>query len=281
MAERIAVSIEHKSAPPSEGGKRHPNTCPACDSHYRDDELEASLRVCRHCGHHFPLSARTRIAHLADDGSFVEEAADLRSEDPLAFFDLRPYTERLAEAELSTGLGEAIVIGQAQVAGRPCELAVMDFGFMGGSMGSVVGEKLSRACDSAASRSVPLVSVAASGGARMQEGILALMQMPKTVCAVEDLRDAGCAHLSVLAHPTTGGVLASFASLGDVVLAEPGALMSFAGPRVVQQTTREKLPHDFGRAESNLRHGHLDAIVHRSELKPTLGRLLRLFGDAG
>jgi acetyl-CoA carboxylase carboxyl transferase subunit beta len=280
MADKIAVSIEHKNAPPPGGAERTPNTCPVCASHYRDDELEASLWVCRQCGHHFPMRARARIAHLADEGTFVEEAEDLRSEDPLSFFDLRPYTERLAEAELSTGLGEAIVIGQARLDQRPVELALMDFGFMGGSMGSVVGEKISRACDSAAERGVPLVSVAASGGARMQEGILALMQMPKTVCAVEDLRDAGCAHISVLAHPTTGGVLASFASLGDVVLAEPNALMSFAGPRVVQQTTKEKLPDDFGRAESNLRYGHVDAVVPRSELKPTLSRLLRLFADA-
>ena len=280
MADKIAVSIEHKNAPPQEAGPRVPNECPVCRSHYRDDELEEALWVCRQCAHHFPMRARARIAHLADAGSFVEEAADLRSEDPLSFFDLRPYTERLAEAELSTGLGEAIVIGQAQLDGEACELAVMDFAFMGGSMGSVVGEKLSRACDSAAERGVPLVSVAASGGARMQEGILALMQMPKTVCAVEDLRDAGCAHISVLAHPTTGGVLASFASLGDVVLAEPNALMSFAGPRVVQQVTREKLPDDFGRAESNLRYGHVDAVVPRSELRPALSRLLRLFADA-
>jgi acetyl-CoA carboxylase carboxyl transferase beta subunit len=279
MADKIAVSIEHKNAPPQEA-ERAPNTCPVCASHYRDDELEASLWVCRQCGHHFPMRARARIAHLADDGTFVEEADDLRSEDPLSFFDLRPYTERLAEAEVSTGLGEAIVIGQASLDDHQVELAVMDFGFMGGSMGSVVGEKLSRACDSAAERGVPLVSVAASGGARMQEGILALMQMPKTVCAVEDLRDAGCAHISLLAHPTTGGVLASFASLGDVLLAEPNALMSFAGPRVVQQTTREKLPDDFGRAESNLRYGHVDAVVPRSELRPTLSRLLRLFADA-
>jgi acetyl-CoA carboxylase carboxyl transferase subunit beta len=151
---------------------------------------------------------------------------------------------------------------------------------MGGSMGSVVGEKFSRACDSAASRRVPLVSVTASGGARMQEGILSLMQLPKTVCAVEDLHDSGQALLSVMTHPTTAGVLASFASLGDVIVAEPGALLAFTGPRVVQQTTREKLPEDFGLAESNYRFGHLDAIVPRAELRPYLGRLLRLFGDA-
>jgi acetyl-CoA carboxylase carboxyl transferase subunit beta len=155
----------------------------------------------------------------------------------------------------------------------------MDFSFMGGSMGSVVGEKFVRACESALEASVPVVSVSASGGARMQEGILALMQLPKTVCAVEDLHDAGLPLISVLAHPTTGGLLASFASLGDVLLAEPGALMSFAGPRVVAQTTREKLPDDFGLAESNLRFGHVDAIVPRPELRPTIGRLLRLFGE--
>ena len=227
------------------------------------------------------MRARSRIASLADEGSFVEEAAGLRSEDPLDFFDLRPYTERLAEAEMKTGLGEAMVIGQAAIDGKPCELAVMDFAFMGGSMGSVVGEKLSRACDSAAERGVPLVSVTASGGARMQEGILSLMQLPKTVCAVEDLHDAGQPMISVMTHPTTAGVLASFASLGDVIVAEPGALLAFTGPRVVQQTTREKLPEDFGLAEQNLRFGHIDVIIPRRELKPYISRLLRLFSRDG
>ena len=277
---RIDVSIEHRGAP-EPSGKKHPNTCPKCDSHYRDDELDANLWVCRQCGHHFPMKARARIASLADEGSFVEEAADLRSEDPLNFFDLRPYAERLAEAELRTGLGEAMVIGNARLEGTPCQLAVMDFSFMGGSMGSAVGEKFSRACDAAAERATPLVSVSASGGARMQEGILALMQLPKTVAAVEDLKDAGGALISVLAHPTTGGVLASFASLGDVVIAEPNALMSFAGPRVVQQTTRERLPDDFGLSESNYRFGHVDAIVARPELKDYVARLLRLFSNNG
>ena len=276
----VNVEIEHKNAPPPDA-KRHPNTCPKCASHYRDDELEANLWVCVHCGHHFPMRARARIAHLADEGSFGESAADLRSEDPLGFFDLRPYTERLAEAETSTNLGEAIVTGEAAIEQRPCELAVMDFAFMGGSMGSVVGEKISRACDAAAERSVPLIAITASGGARMQEGILSLMQMPKTVCAVEDLHDAGGALFVVMAHPTTAGVLASFASLGDVTVAEPDALIAFTGPRVVQQTTREKLPADFALSEQNLRFGHLDAIVPRRELRPYLARLLRLFSDAG
>src|SRR5256714_7831655 len=206
---RIDVEIEHKHAPPPDG-KRHPNTCPKCDSHYRDDELDANLWVCAHCGHHFPMRARARIAHLADEGSFVESAAGLRSEDPLDFFDLRPYTERLAEAEVSTGLGEAIVTGEAAIEQRPCELAVMDFAFMGGSMGSVVGEKISRACDAAAERGHPLVAGTASGGARMQEGIPALMPLPKTVCAGGDLHDAGGALFTVLANPAPPGVLLSF-----------------------------------------------------------------------
>jgi acetyl-CoA carboxylase carboxyl transferase beta subunit len=272
---KIDVSVEtddQPSPPPS-----NPNTCPSCHSHYRDDELERNLWVCEQCGHHFPMRARARIASLTDPGSFSEEATELHSEDPLGFFDLRPYTERLAQAEMETGLADAMVIGRAAIEGRQCELAVMDFAFMGGSMGSVVGEKLSRACDAAVESELPLVTVTSSGGARMQEGILALMQLPKTVAAVEDLHDAGRPLFCVMAHPTTGGVLASFATLGDVLLAEPNALMSFAGPRVVQEITREKLPDDFGRAEQNLRYGHIDAIVARAELRPTLSRLLRLF----
>ncbi len=280
MSSRIDVSIEHRGAPePSD--KKHPNTCPKCESHYRDDELDANLWVCPQCGHHFPMRVRARIASLADEGTFAEEATDVRSEDPLQFFDLRPYTERLAEAELKTELGEAMVIGRAEIETTPCELAIMDFAFMGGSMGSAVGEKFSRACDSAAEHGVPLVAVTASGGARMQEGILSLMQLPKTVCAVEDLKDAGGALFTVMAHPTTAGVLASFASLGDVVIAEPNALMSFAGPRVVQQTTREKLPDDFGLSDSNYRLGHLDAVLPRREIRPYVARLLRLFSKNG
>jgi acetyl-CoA carboxylase carboxyl transferase subunit beta len=277
---RIDVSVEEKRRTDSSEGKAHPNTCPSCGSHYRDEELSRNLRVCPQCGHHFPVRARERITQLADPGSFAEEDADLRSADILEFFDLRPYTDRLAEAEVETGLGDAIVTGAAAIQDEPCRMAVMDFAFMGGSMGSVVGEKFVRICDSAAEAGVPVVSVSASGGARMQEGILALMQLPKTVCAIEELHEAGGSLLSVLAHPTTGGVLASFASLGDVVVAEPGALMSFAGPRVVAQTTREKLPDDFGLAESNYRFGHVDAIVQRPELRPTLAKLLRLFARA-
>jgi acetyl-CoA carboxylase carboxyl transferase subunit beta len=280
MASRIDVSIEQRGTPgggAGAAGKRDSNTCPRCSSHYRDDELERTLRVCPHCGHHFPVRARQRIVQLADGGTFGEEESSLRSADPLHFFDLRPYPERIAEAEVSTGLGDALVIGTAKIERRDCELAVMDFAFMGGSMGSAVGEKFARACEHAVERDLPLVCVTASGGARMQEGILSLMQMPKTVCAVETLRDARCALLCVMTHPTTAGVLASFASLGDVIVAEPGALLSFTGPRVVQQTTREKLPDDFGLTESNFRFGHLDAVVARGELRPFLGRLLALF----
>src|SRR5256714_822959 len=276
---RIDVQVEHKHAPPP-SEKKHPNTCPKCGSHYRDDELERGLWVCAHCGHHFPMPARSRIGWYADEGSFAEEAQDVRSDDPLEFFDLRPYAERLSEAELNTGLGEAIVVGQATLDSHPIELAVMDFSFMGGSMGGAVGEKFSRACDSAIERGTPLISVTSSGGARMQEGILSLMQLPKTVCAVEDLHDAGVPMLTVMAHPTTAGVLASFGSLGDVTIAEPGALIAFTGPRVVQQTTREKLPVDFGLAEQNLRFGHLDAIIPRADQRSYLARVLRLFAGS-
>jgi acetyl-CoA carboxylase carboxyl transferase beta subunit len=273
------VDVVYEDKRPKSEPAKHPNTCPRCSSHYRDDELDATLWVCGHCGHHFPLKPRARIDALVDPDSFVEEAAELRSEDPLEFVDLRPYKERLAEAELASDSGEAMIIGQATIDDHALELAVMDFSFIGGSMGSVVGEKFARACDSAIERRVPLVSIPASGGARMQEGIFSLMQMPKTVCAIEDLRDAGCALITVITHPTTGGVIASYASLGDVTLAEPGALMSFAGPRVVQQTVKEDLPADFGRAESNIRYGHVDQIVPRPELRDTLARLLRLFDE--
>ena len=281
MSEPYEVSIDDRRAkPPEDDGKPHPNTCPRCGSHYRDDELDQNLRICAQCGHHFPVRARDRIAQLVDGGTFVEADTELHSDDPLGFFDLRAYTDRLAQAEMQTGLGDAIVAGAAVIERRPCELAVMDFAFMGGSMGSVVGEKFSRACDRAVERRVPLVTVTASGGARMQEGILSLMQLPKTVAAVDALQDAGCPFVVVMSHPTTAGVLASFASLGDVIVSEPGALIVFAGPRVVQQTTREKLPDDFGLAESNSRFGHVDAIVRRSDLRPFLGRLLALF-DGG
>jgi acetyl-CoA carboxylase carboxyl transferase beta subunit len=282
MASRIDVSIENRGpSEPAEEGSRHPNTCPRCHSHYREDELERTLRVCPQCGHHFSVRARVRVAQLTDAGTFAEEDAHLRSADPLGFFDVRAYTERLAEAEVATGLGDALIAGAATIERRACELAVMDFAFMGGSMGSTVGEKFVRACERAAERQVPLVCVTASGGARMQEGILSLMQLPKTVCAVDELHDRRCALISIMTHPTTAGVTASFASLGDFVVSEPGALLAFTGPRVVQQTIREKLPDDFGLAEANARFGHVDAIVGRPELRPFVGRLLAMFAANG
>jgi acetyl-CoA carboxylase carboxyl transferase subunit beta len=276
MAEtRIDVKVEQLHPPPAD--QKDPNTCPSCGSHFREDELEASLYVCGHCGHHFAMPARARIAWLADAGSFVEEAEEVRSADPLGFFDLRPYVERLSEAELNTGLGEAIVIGGGALDSYPLEFAVMDFSFLGGSLGSAAGEKYVRACESAIEYGRPLLTVAASGGARMQEGVLSLMQLPKTICALDELHDAGLPAFTVLTHPTTGGVMASYASLGDVTIAEPGALLAFTGPRVVQSIVREKLPDDFGRAEQNLRFGHIDAIVPRPEQRLYLARLLRLF----
>ena len=272
---RIDVSIEQTgiSTSTDEAGS-HPNTCPSCGSHYRNDELDRHLGVCPQCGHHFPVGARERIEQLADEGSFLEEDAHLRSTDPLGFFDLRPYRERLAEAELKTGEGDAIVIGRAEIEGLPCQLSVMDFGFMGGSMGSVVGEKFVRACEQAAERRLPLVSVTSSGGARMQEGILSLMQMPRTTVALQELKEAGLPYIVVLTDPTTGGVTASYAMLGDVQIAEPGALICFAGPRVIQQTIREKLPEGFQRAEYLLEHGMIDMVVSRSDLKDKLGLLI-------
>jgi acetyl-CoA carboxylase carboxyl transferase subunit beta len=273
---RIDVKVEQVSQPAPE--IKHPNTCPKCGSHYRDDELDAALYVCGHCDYHFRMPARARIAWLADSGSFVEHDVELHSADPLAFFDLRPYRERIAEAELNTGLREAIIVGSGRLDGHPLELAVMDFAFMGGSMGSAVGEKFARACDAARAERVPLLLVSSSGGARMQEGILSLMQLPKTVAALDELHEAGLPMFNVLTDPTTGGLMASVASLGDVTVAEPGALLAFAGPRVVQSIIKDKLPDDFGRAEQNLRFGQIDAILPRSEQRPFLVRLLRLFG---
>jgi acetyl-CoA carboxylase carboxyl transferase subunit beta len=275
----IHVEVERRTERPAEDAAlagEHPNTCPQCRSHYRDEELREALRVCPTCGHHFPVGALERISQLADPGSFLEAASEVRSADPLAFADLKPYVDRLAAAESATGLDDAIVVGSAAIDGHPCVLAVMDFAFLGGSMGSAVGEKFARACDLAIDLGVPLVSVTASGGARMQENILALMQMAKTTAGVDALQEAGLAYVSVLSHPTTGGVMASFAALGDVILAEPNALMSFTGPRVVQQTTGETLPEDFGRAEANFRDGHIDEVVPRAELKATVARLLGL-----
>jgi acetyl-CoA carboxylase carboxyl transferase subunit beta len=272
---RIDVKVEQVEGPPTD--KQHPNTCPSCGSHYRDDELAAALHVCGQCGYHFRMPSRARIDWLADPGSFVEIAAEVRSADPLSFYDLRPYRERIAEAELNTGLTDAMVVGSATLDTHPLELAVMDFSFMGGSMGSAVGEKFVRAVDSALADGTPVVLVTSSGGARMQEGILSLMQLPKTIVAIDELHEAQLPLFCVLTNPTTGGAMASFATLGDVLVAEPGALLAFTGPRVVQEIVKEKLSEDFGRSEQNLRFGQIDAILPRSEERQYLARLLRLF----
>lgn len=249
-------------------------SCPRCHSHYRAEEMRRNLRVCPACGHHFPVPGRERLDQLNGGPGWTELWTELRAADPLGFVDLAPYPERARSAEAATGLGEALVTGEIVIAGVPVMAAAMDFAFMGGSMGSVVGEKLARACERAVERGVPLVAVSSSGGARMQEGVLALMQMARTVVAFEAMNDAGLPIVIVLAHPTTGGVWASFAALGDVIYAEPGALIAFSGPRVIEQTTREKLPPDFGRAEAQLGTGQVDAVVDRRELTVRIGRLL-------
>jgi len=230
--------------------------------------------VCPHCGHHFRMSARQRIDLLADTGTWNEISGNLRSADPLEFFDLLPYPDRLEEAQYDTGLSEAILTGRAKMHKIDIVLAAMDFSFMGGSMGSVVGERFWRATEEALETRFPLVVVCASGGARMQEGILSLVQMAKTTCAVELLSEVPVPFIAVLTHPTTGGVLASFATLADVVVAEPAAFLSFTGPRIIEQTIKEKLPEDFGLAESHMKHGQVDLIVPRLELKDRLVQIL-------
>jgi len=255
--------------------------CRKCGADADPAEVRRNLSVCPACGFHQRIGARERIAQLADEDSFFERWTHLRTLDPLDFVDLEPYPERLREAQAASGQTEAIVGGTATIDSVPCALAVMDFSFMGGSMGSVVGEKLWRAAEAAVDSGLPLVTVASSGGARMQEGALSLMQMAKTTCAVDLLNDARVPFIAVMADPCTGGVVASFVSLADICIAEPGALLYFSGPRVIQQTTREELPPDFGTAEKNLALGHLDAVVPRAELKGKLASYLRLLKGGG
>lgn len=281
MARRqIQVSIDrlrgHRDTPtpPAQKLPSDDRACPKCSSHYRAEEMRRNLNVCPACGHHFAVGGRERLGQLSDDGVYDELWTELRAADPLRFVDLQPYPKRVEAAERK-GASEALVCADARIGGRPCVIAVMDFAFLGGSMGSVVGEKFARACERAAERRVPFITVTASGGARMQEGVLALMQMAKTIVGFEALADAGVPSIVVLAHPTTGGVWASFSSIGDVTYAEPGALIAFSGPRVIEQTTREKLPDDFGMSERQLENGHVDAVVDRRQLA---GRLARLMG---
>ena len=250
--------------------------CPECDSQIFNRQLERNLRVCPTCGHHFRMGIGERIELLLDEGSFVERDAGLESGDPLAFHDQRPYLDRLEAARVKTGLREAAVWGIGAIDGQRVAIGLFDFRFMGGSMGSVVGEKLARCFEAALSERLPAIVVSASGGARMQEGTLSLLQLAKTTAPLTRLDAAGVPFISVLTDPTTGGVLASFASLGDVILAEPKALIGFAGARVASGTVGEELPEGFQSAESLLEHGFVDQIVARSELRATLSRLLRL-----
>ncbi|PYN57521.1 MAG: acetyl-CoA carboxylase carboxyl transferase subunit beta [Candidatus Rokuibacteriota bacterium] len=253
--------------------------CDSCKEIMYRAEVERAGRVCPKCHYPFRISARERIAVLADPGSFEERDTGLATTDPLTFKDTKKYRDRVRAAVQKTSTDEAVVCGIARIGGQPAVLAAFEFGFLGGSMGSVVGEKLTRAIELAIDKHLPVVIVSASGGARMQEGILSLMQMAKTSSALERLATHRLPYISVLTDPTTGGVTASFAMLGDVVLAEPRALIGFAGPRVIAETIRQPLPEGFQRSEFLLTHGQLDMIVERRELKETIRRILAFFAD--
>ena len=249
--------------------------CEGCKRTLYEGELVANQRVCLHCDHHFDLTAPQRIELIADPGSFAEIDRELTTCDPLGFSAVKPYEESIARAKDKSDLPEAIVTGRASIGGVPVILGAMDFRYIGASMGSVVGEKVTRAFELATGEALPVVLVIASGGARMQEGMLSLMQMAKTSAAAKRHSDAGLPYLSVLTNPTYGGVTASFAVLADVILAEPGALIGFAGPRVIEQTIRQKLPKGFQSAEFMLEHGMVDEVVPRGQLVERLDLLLR------
>ncbi|HEX5039033.1 MAG TPA: acetyl-CoA carboxylase, carboxyltransferase subunit beta [Candidatus Limnocylindria bacterium] len=250
--------------------------CPSCEAQVFSRQLERSLRLCPSCGHHFRMSVGERIDMLLDEGSFEERDAGLESVDRLGFHDDKPYRDRLEASRIKTGLRDAVVWGVGRIDGQRVAIGIFDFRFMGGSMGSVVGEKLARCFETALVERIPAIVVSASGGARMQEGTLSLMQLGKTTAPLVRLDEAGVPYIAVLTDPTTGGVLASFASLGDVVLAEPKALIGFAGARVASGTVGEEMPEGFQTSEFLLAHGFVDAIVPRPELRATLARLLRV-----
>jgi len=248
--------------------------CDGCEAHLFTGELEDALQVCKHCNHHFRIGARERLRLLFDDGKFEELDGEVVSIDPLKFVDSKPYSERIELAKESSGLPEAIINGRGTVGDHPVLAAAMDMSFIGGSMGSAVGEKVTRLIERAMKEHSAVIIFSASGGARMQEGTLSLMQMAKISAALATLDEARLPFISVLTDPTTGGVTASFAMLGDVIIAEPKALIGFAGPRVIEQTIRQKLPKDFQRSEFLLDHGMIDAIVDRRELRDYVARLL-------
>jgi acetyl-CoA carboxylase carboxyl transferase subunit beta len=248
--------------------------CPSCQEFLLRKDLARKLNVCPKCNHHLRLTVDQRVQMIVDRGSFEEVDKGLTAADPLGFHDSIPYPQRVAEARARSGRNEALVTGLCTIEGRRAALGIFDFGFLGGSMGSVVGEKLARLAERALAERVPLVVVSASGGARMQEGILSLMQMAKVSAALGRLREAGVPYLSVLTDPTTGGVAASLAMLGDVNVAEPGALIGFAGPRVIEQTIGHTLPEGFQTSEFLLAHGMIDLVVERRALKATLASLI-------
>lgn len=249
--------------------------CAACLEIIYKPEIERNLNVCPKCNYHFRIPATERIRAVSDEGTFREFGEDLESVDMLSFTDTKKYTDRLKETKKKTGRKEAVITGHAKINGIDVVICVLDFEFLGGSMGCVVGEKVAAAAESALDQSWPLIIFSASGGARMQEGVLSLMQMAKTSAALARLSDKRVPFISVLTDPTTGGVAASFAMLGDIIVSEPGALIGFAGPRVIEQTIKQKLPEGFQRAEFLLEHGMIDVIVERTRLKATLAQILR------
>ncbi|MEP0842331.1 MAG: acetyl-CoA carboxylase carboxyltransferase subunit beta [Phycisphaerae bacterium] len=267
-------------APPARGDvpKGVFTQCPGCQATVYQKAVEEALHVCPECGYHHRISARTRIRQLVDPDTFEEFLADLASTDPLNFKERLKYKDRLKAAQAATGETEAVVVGKAFIRGRPVILAVMDPFFIMASMGAVVGEKITAAIERAADENIPLVIVTASGGARMQEGMVSLVQMAKTSAAVARLDDAGGLYIVVMTDPTTAGVAASFASLGDVHLAEPGAMIGFAGPRVIENTIKAKLPEGFQSAEFMLEHGFIDRIVHRKNLRTEIARIIDYAG---
>lgn len=248
--------------------------CPSCSTVLYRKELEQNAFTCRVCDHHFRIGAQKYIDILIDEGTWVETDHTVRSADPLEFVDTRPYTSRLKEAYAKTSLPDAVTTGTGMLNGKPVSFGCMNFGFVGGSMGSVVGEKFLRAAQRALDGGYPFIFISASGGARMQEAALSLMQMAKTSAILGELAEAHIPYISILTDPTTGGVSASYAMLGDLNIGEPKALIGFAGPRVIEQTIRKKLPEGFQRSEFLLEHGFLDMVVHRHDLKDTLSSVL-------
>lgn len=248
--------------------------CENCRQIIWKKDLEENMNVCPKCEQHFRIDARTRLAQLLDENQYEVFDANLSSTDPLKFVDLKPYSSRLRNAQKETGLKDAVINAQGKLMGRPVIASVMEYSFIGGSMGAVVGEAIARAVERAADSKTPLIIVSASGGARMMEGVISLMQLAKISSALAKLDKAKVPYISLLTDPTTGGVTASFAMLGDLNIAEPGALIGFAGPRVIEQTIRQKLPPGFQRSEFLLEHGMFDAVVPRKQLKPYIARAL-------